>query len=258
MPEVKLKKAPLKTDEVISRLAVRYSAPAYAFLTQVRRGTGYATAIRTADALAMSLYPSRGLHLSGIEVKVSRTDWLKELADPSKADEIAQFCDFWYVAVGDINIIQLGELPPTWGLIAPKGSGMTVVKEATKLKTKPFDNSFIAAIMRNMTDNMVSRDSIKQRVDDARKSGAESSNIYLKREEEKVKEMTDRIVAFEKASGVRLDNWSVEHNKDIGVAVRAVLDGKDKKVHERLVELRKRAAGILKYIDGEHVNDWDM
>jgi hypothetical protein len=66
----------------------------------------------------MSLWPSRGIELHGIEIKVSRNDWLKELGDPAKADEIARFCDRWWVAAGDESIHQWDSLekrnPVSW------------------------------------------------------------------------------------------------------------------------------------------------
>ena len=59
-------------------LALRYAPPAYAFFEEVRAQTGYAAG-GSADGLALSLWPSRGIELHGFEVKVSRSDWLREL-----------------------------------------------------------------------------------------------------------------------------------------------------------------------------------
>lgn len=58
----------------------RYSPPEYAFLPQVRNQTGYSRQIRTADALVMSLYPSRGLYLSGFEIKINKSDLKNEIS----------------------------------------------------------------------------------------------------------------------------------------------------------------------------------
>jgi len=43
------------------------------------------------------LWPSRGLHLMGFEIKAGRGDWLRELKDPGKAEGIAAYCDQWWV-----------------------------------------------------------------------------------------------------------------------------------------------------------------
>ena len=80
--------------------ALRFSFPEdqYALLFEVRNSTGYGKRIRSADALAMSLWPSRGLELIGFEIKRSRIDWLKELSQPEKAEEICRFCDQDYAS----------------------------------------------------------------------------------------------------------------------------------------------------------------
>lgn len=64
-------KISLNTDWVIEALGKTFLSPSYAMLTQVRNGTGMSRNARTADAMFMSLWPSRGIYLAGIEVKVS-------------------------------------------------------------------------------------------------------------------------------------------------------------------------------------------
>jgi len=78
--------------DVLDALRYRHRPPAWAFLEKVRNGTGYQRDARTADAIAMSVWPSRGLTLHGFEVKVVRGDWLRELRDPEKADEFFKYC----------------------------------------------------------------------------------------------------------------------------------------------------------------------
>ena len=51
----------------------------YAFLRQVRNAAGF-DAKRTFDAVVVGLWPSRGHDIHVIEVKVSRSDWQRELA----------------------------------------------------------------------------------------------------------------------------------------------------------------------------------
>jgi hypothetical protein len=81
----------------------------------VRNSTGYGD--RTCDAIAMSLWPSRGLELHGIEIKCSRGDWLHELKRPDKADKMFKYFDRWWLAVSDESVAHDYEIPPTWGLI---------------------------------------------------------------------------------------------------------------------------------------------
>src|SRR5258708_35669696 len=139
---------------ILDALMKRYSAPAYAFLPEMRAGTGYSRT-RSADGIAMSLYPSRGLDVSGFEIKVSRSDWMRELKDPDKAEEICKSCDYWWVVAPAMSstgpratpIVRLEDLPPTWGLMLLDGDKLKVEKNAPKLEAKPLDKLFCASMM---------------------------------------------------------------------------------------------------------------
>lgn len=137
----------MNTNELMGLLRERYPKDAYAFFTEVPDGTG-GNCRRHCDALVMSLWPSRGLTLTGFELKVSRGDWIKELKTPAKAESIAKYCDFWYLVAGDEKIVQPGELPATWGLMAPVGGKLKVKAEATKLEAEAISRKFIAGLFR--------------------------------------------------------------------------------------------------------------
>lgn len=68
------------------------------------------------DFLAVSLWPSRHFEVHGYEIKVSRSDWLKELKQPTKARNGMARCDFWYLAAPP-GILKDGELPDRWGYV---------------------------------------------------------------------------------------------------------------------------------------------
>lgn len=141
----------LRTEkQVLDLLRARYPSPGWAFFEKVGDGTG-GNQRRSSDGLAMSLWPSRGLVLEGFEVKVSRSDLARELADPSKAEAVAQYCDHWWIVVGDRSIVTK-DLPHTWGLLAPVSNRghveLQVVKPAVDMTPKPIDRVFLAAILR--------------------------------------------------------------------------------------------------------------
>ena len=125
-----------------------FRAPAFAFLQEVRNGTGYGRQERYADALAVSCWPSRGLFIAGIEVKVSRQDWKRELDDPAKSADIQRWCDYWWIAAPP-DVVVLAEVPETWGLYVVDGKKVTVAKEAPKLTPEPLTTRFVASILRN-------------------------------------------------------------------------------------------------------------
>lgn len=103
---------------------------------------------RRADFIAQDCWTQQGLLLHGHEVKVSRSDWLTELADPSKADAIKRYCDRWWLVAADKAIVR-DDLPDGWGLLAPGSDGrLRVFKRAPELTPDPIPATFRAALLR--------------------------------------------------------------------------------------------------------------
>lgn len=103
---------------MIDLIRKRHEGPAWVVVPEVPNGTG-SNVSRRADAIALGLWPSRGYEIHGYEVKVSRGDVRKELNDPSKADAVGRFCDYWWLVVEDLSIIDGLVVPSTWGILAP-------------------------------------------------------------------------------------------------------------------------------------------
>lgn len=190
------------SSDVVKHLRDYFNAPAFCFLEQVADGTG-ARQHRWADAVAMSVWPSRGYDIHGIEVKVSKYDWKKELQQPEKSAAVQQYCNRWWIATPDESIIAAGELPPTWGwmVIKDKG-GMRVVKEAPALTPKSISIEFLASVMRNVqkADNA----EIASVTRKAYEEGRESGDRYYR---EKYVELKKAVDEFHAASGVEIYEW---------------------------------------------------
>jgi hypothetical protein len=74
---------------------------------------------RRADLVRIGMWASRGTGIDVHEIKVSRSDWLRELDDPAKAEAWWPYCSrFWVTAPP--GIVQDGELPAGWGLMEPQ------------------------------------------------------------------------------------------------------------------------------------------
>lgn len=129
---------------------------AHAWFTEVNAATG-GRACRRADALVVSCWPSRGIYAFGIEVKVDRHDWLKELRDVTKSASIQKFCRQWWVATTP-GIVRAGELPETWGLIEVEpGKRSHIVTTAPKLEAEPPTWEFFASVFRNASKALEER-----------------------------------------------------------------------------------------------------
>lgn len=242
----------MSTGDLLKKLAAKYPVPAYAFLTQVRNGTGYLNVTRTADAMVMSLWPSRGLELIGFEMKISRSDWLRELKNPEKAEEMVKFCDRWYIVAPDTEVVKLEELPAAWGLMTATGKGKSIkiIKEAPTLKPAECDRLFLASIMRNITERMLSRDLVNAEINRQVESARQGWRDQVDKAEQRRQEVEDRIMEFERISGLRISTWK-DDNQELAKAVKDVREGRYKKADEALKKIRTSALKIAKFIDGE-------
>lgn len=138
----------LTTPELTSLVLARFAPPEWATFTNVAAATGGGT--RLADAVAMNLWRSRGHAVLGFEVKRDRSDWLRELKSPEKADAVGCYCDEWYI-VANPDVVQDGELPKGWGLLVPRGSSLVTVRpsvRAEREERKLLSMPFIAALLR--------------------------------------------------------------------------------------------------------------
>lgn len=112
------------------------------------RSSASSDARRVCDFMAQDLWHSGGLALHGHEVKLSRSDWLRELADPDKAETFMRYCDRWWLVVPDAQIVRPGELPERWGMIVVTNGVGHVKRSAPKLAPVPHPVSFRAALLR--------------------------------------------------------------------------------------------------------------
>lgn len=234
----------ITAQEIEDMLAERFCAPEWAFLPQVRSATGFASEVRTADALAMGLWPSRGLHLHGFEIKVGRSDWLGELKKPEKAEQIAYYCDFWWI-VAPKEIIKIEEVPIMWGAMIINGSRLKIIKPAPILKAGELDKLFLAAILRRAHETITPDAKIKKAFEEGRSKGHDQKKQeyeYAVRDHQKLAEI---VFNFEKTSGVKIDTYWPEDAGKIGEAVRLVMNGAHTKEKENLQRLLKNAEGIV-------------
>jgi hypothetical protein len=249
MPKVKLSKGQWSEAALTVALKNRYAGSAYAFLPQVANGTGAAKS-RTADALVMSLWPSRGLDLIGFEIKISRNDWLSELKRPEKAESIARYCNLWYLVVSSEDIVKSGELPSAWGLLAPKGTVLRIVKEAVQTPAEPISRTFLAALLRNAAGAIVPRAEIDEELkrEHARglRDGEERARYKQTSSDRDLAQLKTSVENFERASGLRIDGYNGEK---LGKAAALIRTRGMEHIVRELEMIRSRARTISDSID---------
>lgn len=218
-----------------------------AFLTQVPDGTG-ARARRTIDAVAMTLWPSRGLSLNGYEVKCSRKDWIAELRAPEKADAHARYVDRFYVVTAEDVVRDEAEVPDAWGWYCAHGTTMRCRKEAPLLEPEPINRTYLAAFLRAAVyqgDATPEEVQAALRVQRERLTSAHKAELTSLRND--LAEVRERIRGFESASGLRIGEWADHDPRKVGAAVNLVLRGE-----AEVAKYEQRLMGLLATVQRLH------
>lgn len=192
---------------VRAALKERFRAPEWAIFFEVLDATGAAHR-RSADAVAMSLWPSRGLELWGMEIKVYRADWLKERQDPTKAETIAKYCDRWFLVTGPGVVQDSSEVPPAWGWMVFDGKALTTVREAQKTEAATLDRRFLAALLRraDVTDTGIMEAEIARRMEKFEESFGQRLQDAVERRTRDATGVLKDVEAFERESGLKLSS----------------------------------------------------
>lgn len=115
----------MTTPDVIDRLRRTFAPPEFGHIVEFER----------VDFLAVGAWRSKRYDVTGCEVKVSRSDWRKELRTPEKGDHGRGFCDFWCVAA-PAGLIAPGEVPAGWGLLEVDGRGCVTTVRPKRLRER--------------------------------------------------------------------------------------------------------------------------
>jgi len=147
----------MTSQEILLALRQRHAGRQWAFFPELRTGTGYDSYSRRdaepheqrIDAFVINCWPSKGNTAVAYEVKVSRGDFLRELASPEKrrfAEQVSSHC---YFAV-PFGTIKSAEIPDPWGCITVHDGVARIIKQAVVRTLVPWPFWFIASIARRI------------------------------------------------------------------------------------------------------------
>lgn len=237
----------MRTADIKAALRARFCAPEWAIMFEVGDGTG-TNQRRWADAVAMNLWPSRGLEIHGFEVKASRSDWLRELKNPAKAESIQRYCDRWWI-VAPPGVVKDGELPPTWGLYEAKDGKLRQVIAAPKLEAQPVNRSFVAAMLRRASevDQGEVSAAVDAKVSELRERDERRIEHEIERRTQRDADLREAVAKIERVSGIKIERWS--DNEEIGRAVKLVLDAGVLSTYGSIRHARDEAQRALARLD---------
>lgn len=145
----------LSAAHVRTALQKHFAGDGSIILHEVSNATG-GRAQRWIDMAVVETWPSRGYLVHGIEIKISRGDWLRELKNPAKAEALHRHCDLWWIATANKGtILSTDELPPGWGWIEVKPERTVVVVKAQRQeRPQHLTREFTAALLRSQSRDM--------------------------------------------------------------------------------------------------------
>lgn len=146
----------MKSEDIREALRRNYSGQESAIVFEVPNGlaSGRNNSGRAsfADAIVCNMWRSRGFEMEGFEIKVSRSDWQRELQMPTKAEGHFERCDRWWLVTPHHGtpIARPEEIPGPWGWQVVQANGtLATMKKAPKLvPARKFDLEFAFALVR--------------------------------------------------------------------------------------------------------------
>jgi len=202
------------TPEVNQMLWNKYTENGeYVFLFDVPDVVGIKQR-RRCDGIAIGMWGSTGRLIHGFEVKISRSDWLRELKDVSKADPFIERCDRWWLVTGSASVAKLEEIPAAWGWMSATKTGLRVQRPPQILPQdeRRMERLWAFALIRRAAERGSSGSpEFQARLTKEREHLERRAKTDLEIAIRNVSPAFDRlrkqVDEFEKHSGMKLDDW---------------------------------------------------
>lgn len=238
----------IKAADIRHALMKHYAPPGWRLFFEVSNETG-ARARRWIDALACGIWPSNGYEFIGIEIKVSRADWQREVADPAKAQELMRFCNRWYLAAPK-GLIKPDELPASWGLLSYADGKVRAEVKAPRLQPEPLDLGFVMSVLRhsNAIDPELVQKIVAERDAERQKSFEQSVEFEARRRSSEVSHRSEQALKINEAvkaiTGVDVTAW----NFDPKALAAAYLLMRSSRLHEAVSYGGATVPGVLEQL----------
>lgn len=140
-------------QDLLDLLRKRHAGAEWAFFPKFMAGTGR-KANRQFDAFAINLWQSKGFDRVAYEIKVYRSDFLKELKNPSKRQRAMTYSNHFYFVCPD-GLVEKDEIPDDAGLMVVMehkryGTTLRIAKRAPRMDAPPLPMWLTVAVMRRV------------------------------------------------------------------------------------------------------------
>ena len=226
--------------EIVVRLREAFGPPENAIFFEVAAGTGYEGRRRVADAVAMGMWPSRGMQVTGFEIKVNRHDWLREKDNPEKAEEIAAYCNHWALVTAH-GVAEPKEIPHAWYWYELDEDGKLHLRQrGSETEAKPLDRSFVASLLRSAgkADASEIEFEVERRLEKAHAEIESRVESLVRQRPREAQQLLEKYRPIEDLLGGATQRKFVE-NSELAAAVRMVLDSGIHKTYGGLASLQR-------------------
>ncbi len=168
---------------------------------------------RRCDAVAIGMWQSTGRLIHGFEVKISRSDWLRELRDVSKADPFIEQCDRWWLVTGHQGVVKPDEIPESWGWMNATKTGLRIQRPAKPLPQDAVSmrRLWAFALIRAATglggNGTAFEAAVNKRYAELQRQADERLQAQIARINPAFEQLQKKVASFEAASGMKLDDW---------------------------------------------------
>lgn len=126
----------------------RHSRDCWMWYEDLRTGTGYGESCeQSIDVWTMSAWPSHNYERIAYEIKVSRSDFLREIKQPNKRALALLYSNKFYF-VAPQGILKPADMPPEAGLVEIQEGRAFVTVSAPWRDTPPPSWRFLASVAR--------------------------------------------------------------------------------------------------------------
>ncbi len=144
------KSSTMSSGDVIAILHKKYSQPEWLFIPELRLGSGYGNfREKRIDAWTLNCFPSKNFIKLAFEIKVSRQDFLREIANPDKSKAYMRVCNEFYFATIE-GVAKEEEIPDRCGWFLISETGASLKKKAEWHECPPIDWAFVASVFRRI------------------------------------------------------------------------------------------------------------
>ncbi|MHB1509127.1 MAG: MmcB family DNA repair protein [Acidimicrobiales bacterium] len=215
---------PLSAGDIRDALHLRWPDGDYVVIEEAPDGV--LRQGRRLDLVAMSTWRSRGYEIDGVEVKVSVSDYRREIKDAEKADWWWRHVHrFWIAVPAEIAPRVQEGLPPTWGLLAVSGGVARTVVKAPRHEAQPLGWNQCLGLLRAASHAGVA--ALQRAEATGYRRGAESTSetkaAVDMRTQRDLADLQKKVAVFKSASGIDVgDTWGDKDAERLGHLVASV------------------------------------